>query len=113
MSMTNEQIRIAVAEALGWECYEGVYVKGDGSTPRVMGDAPHKVYDLIPNYPESLDACAEFENDAPEDYWIELWRVVLGHKAVMNEANLALFGKATPLQRCEALLRLKGKWVEA
>ena len=114
--MTPDEIRIAVAECCG------LYVIYDAAGPKDRPDAwrtgyftpkaasdrrkrwPSSAYvTVIPNYPASLDACAEMEKalDSIEGGW-SLYTEYL-------EGGIC----ATPLQRCEAFLRVKGKWKEA
>lgn len=70
---------------------------------------------LLPNYHTSLDACAEFEKDIEIGYWGLLHQITTQSKpidVVIHHCTLmccACVGKATPLQRCEAFLRLHGK----
>lgn len=76
-------------------------------------------YDLdsLPNYPYDLNACAEFERllDGRDvgQYLAELWFLILRDNQKDKQYEEAReFAKvtATPLQRCEAFLRVKGKW---
>jgi hypothetical protein len=102
--MTNERIQIEVAMLAGWKHRDGgmwYHPKG-GTVPD----------NLIPNYTTSLDACAEFEKDAPSEYWTILARITNSFIGGVDGVDLLSFGKATPLQRCEAFLRLHGKWEE-
>jgi hypothetical protein len=61
--MTNERMRIVIAESLGFTrlgIYEGVN--------ELYGDPPGcRGHVQIPHYPESLDACAEFEKTLTDD----------------------------------------------
>ena len=58
MNLTNEEIRIKIAKSLGWvKC--GYY--GDEQHSTFSGITPHGGRHEINNYPESLDACKEFE----------------------------------------------------
>lgn len=65
----------------------------------------------IINYTSSLDACAEFEKKislSERDLYLQ----ALG--TITQKSRMATIGwtntTAKPLQRCEAFLRLKGKW---
>lgn len=103
--MTNEEIRIKVAESLGWE---GVRGETGYPTPRAreLGD-----YQAVPNYPESLDCCAEFEA-----------KMVTGDRATYREHLAQICDSdfhaethwstcsvhANARQRCLAYLKVKG-----
>ncbi len=54
-AMTNDEIRIKIAESLGWSQPFGA--TGDWQRP----DGSMTRWCMVPNYPESLDSCAEFE----------------------------------------------------
>lgn len=114
--MTTEQIRIAVAREMGWHHITPTLLSGKPLHGMGNFDAQE-----IPNYPTSLDACAEFEktltegereiylgclydftNDGLNDYDGEtIWGTVFE------------FVTMTAPQRCKAYLRMKGKWEEA
>lgn len=103
--MTDEAIRIKVAEAMGW-----TGIRGETGYPtlraRELGD-----YQALPNYPESLDACAELEKTikVPHKYNEQLELVVLGY-LLKEKDSVAEFTLrcATARQRCIAYLRVKG-----
>jgi len=66
---------------------------------------------------DSLDACAEFEAGLSEEesrfYRVTLGRVILGTDdgdLELSPAQARQWFFATPAQRCEAFLRIKGKW---
>lgn len=112
--MTNTQIQIEIAKLMWWtelQEYNG-HLRGlvrAATSPKI-----------VPNYPTSLDACREFENNAPDEYWYELFTLITGHEVLaklnkpLNVLGFRLVEccKATPLQRCEAFLRLHNKWIE-
>jgi len=69
----------------------------------------------LPNYPESLDACAEFEAGLSDEEYIhfcvhlnEIWS--RDKVTDMPKITISRAASATAPQRCEAFLRLKGKW---
>ena len=106
--MTNEEIRIKVAESLGWkpDC--------DGAKPWLRQWLSPCVTDpeirFLPNFPESLDACAEFEKTikAIHIYNEQLEIVVLGHPLRGRDAVAEFMLRcATPRQRCLAYLKTK------
>lgn len=116
--MTPFEIRTAIAIELGWtKLLEG----------SILGQRPNSSYDAleeVPHYESSLDACAEFEKDAPVEYWAELQEIVMrDSQPDITQYNFLIdtkkwgvlatavrLCKVTPLQRCEAFLCLKGKW---
>ena len=78
--MSADEIRIAVAELRGWT---GIHKTRDSSNANIHPDSRTKVirgipplptkvaYPVsLPNYPASLDACAEFEKGMTYD---ETW----------------------------------------
>ena len=113
--MTNDQIRIAVAELCGWTQINATLVNRGGEpvgfSPHIKGPAIAKMQ-MVPNYPFSLDACAEFEKNAQEGYFQELG--LRCGAAFQSNPDIAVqcAATATPLQRCEAFLKLHNKWKE-
>lgn len=129
--MTNEQQRIAIAEACGWQRWQSK----DGSTvglykPSIelasywakegctLTDKPITPSDLnylkCPNYPSDLNACHEMEkvldNEQQAIYYHQLCKLTdalgpAGHTFHWYPAV------ATAPQRCEAFLRTMGRWV--
>lgn len=115
--MTNEQIRIEIAKLCGYHVEK---VNGShhliGPDGKIVGPPLFYLYPLeahlhrIPNYPESLDACASFEATIRDDnslngmvaYCNTLMQVCGSHRECVTSA---------PLQRCHAFLKLHGKWV--
>lgn len=69
---------------------------------------------LCPDYFDSLDACANFERDLPLGYIYHLIDVLkMDRRAIVegyDEVQVLQFMRATPAQRCEAFLRMKGQW---
>jgi hypothetical protein len=120
--MTNEHIRIKVAEACGWKqipkgkFYSGKWHAGD------MWDFK----DLPPDFPNDLDACAEMEKtllNAERRVYIRHLNEIHPLKPfkfidmelkdfVDVEMDIYMLVSATALQRCEAFLRVKGLWEE-
>ena len=96
MTMTNQEINERVAKLCGWTIKTNTGLFFDSS------DKPH--VDL-PNYAESLDACSSFEDFSTGEEW----------DIYLDNLNEICDGEndpvvATPLQRCEAFLRMKGQW---
>lgn len=116
--MTPQAINIAIAEELGWQ---DVIAAEDGT---VIGlppgftenQCPEGADQCVPNFAGSLDACALFETTLPphhEQYAQELARILaLNEEGELNDWDLWKVAIATAPQRCEAFLRLKGKWHE-
>lgn len=108
MTLTDEEIRIKVAEAMGYH----TLVKLE--TPACHGwfaIPPGKVLsDLIrvplPNYPEDLNACAEFEKTLTEDE-LEAYREHIS-ELLNDTARIGLGFTAKPKIRCIAYLKTKG-----
>lgn len=113
--MTNEEMRIAIAGALRWRNVHNSY-RFDG----IVGISPNTGYTSpIPNYPEDLNACYEMEksltdtveNDEWSKYCIALNSIACQLKCKqINTCGYTV--SATPRQRCEAFLRVKGLWKE-
>lgn len=114
MTLTDEEIRIKVAESLGykdletkwekyhqWECPDG----------RVRFGTIADKYACLPNYPESLDACAEFEATLTEEEWETYADYLLWSEDEPGHSNYTackIGCSATPRQRCLAYLKTKG-----
>lgn len=97
--MTNEEIRIKVAEAMGWEVISDTLcnVKPDkNGDPEIEPIAP------LPNYPEDLNACAEFEKMMTDEehnrYRAHLYGMTFNPRECFS---------ATARQRCLAYLKTK------
>lgn len=131
--MTTQEQNIAVAELRGWKWAR---LAGTGNPFWLMGPDNSRHYlpevfvsrpdseqvqiyggkDSLPNYCLSLDACAEFERDAPDGYWIAVYSIV--NRGTVYSNSFCKRGwinvcKSTPPQRVEAFLRMHGKWREA
>lgn len=107
--MSPEDQRIAIAEACGWKPLNaGIWTKG----------RLHAVYDGLPDYCNSLDACHEMENvlkniptariDEQVRYSNELFEIISNAKGSVPFSFDMI--NATASQRCEAFLRAIGKW---
>jgi len=126
--MTNDEIRIAVAIECGFQGCTDSHCD-DRKAQHLHKNGKSFFFELftlsnrrVPNYPLSLDACAEFEkalNPTPIDNeYSEIdqyadWLISMLVPPEFSNYNIAwLCATATPLQRCEAFLRVKGKWKE-
>lgn len=127
--MTNDEIRIAIAESQGWTRYKHKSYENDSDQPWVPAgfDYDKSPYSLIrdtkelPNYTSDLNAMQEVEKtlrqDEQEIYWNHLvgviWNPVLADypdakQTTINTQLTLLF--STARQRAEAYLRTKGLW---
>jgi len=117
--MTNEHIRIAIAESVGWTRIPGISPL-DNKTPidiwknpksKLQGSPP-------PNYCHDLNAMREaiqsMTGKERKAFVNVLWCVVNPDLATKwDEASLLAFSdyiNATAHQRAEAYLRVKGLW---
>lgn len=121
--MTPEQIRVAVAEELGWRVVEGTLAfppktlidEWLASLPKEQADQVMAVdYCEIPNYDSDLNACHEMEKMLKDTERVKYGGVL--HE-MYNKSDTGLTCHpcyfaltATPLQRCEAFLRVRNKW---
>jgi len=96
--MTKEEMRIAIAEHLGW-----IKVK-ELKWARARLDPPKQFMpgcNHTPNWPEDLNACHEMEkslNVNQRDFYVDL----------LCETDYSCF--ADSMQRCEMFLKTVGKW---
>ena len=113
--MNNEQLRIAVAERLGWTsirpnddavcAIENIGCGFRGTFKGIEGE-------ILPNWPEDLNACHEMEKALDDGglwhgYLNCLWDVVCPQFNQMNGLNTAvglLLVHASARQRCLAFL---------
>lgn len=127
--MTNQEINERIAEITGFHDKVGLKKRGywyrpnaRGYTSRedeagrytneeakkheyLIGEEPVTIHNFTtPNYSESLDACLAFEKEYTFGEQEKVFDGMVNRLGVID----ATF--ATPLQRCEAFLRLKGQW---
>ncbi len=103
--MTNDEIRIAIAETVGWK---DVRFIGDdacitGIKPNYP-DYPNPARFELPNYPSDLNAMHEvvMAQDKAFRKVMRFWLYELTDQMSAHDA--------TALQRAEAYLRVKGLW---
>lgn len=113
--MTDEEIRIAIAEDQGWQFIDSTVISPIGV--RFHRCEAMELACGIPDYLNDLNACAEFEKtlkgnahssavtDDERKYRDELAKVM--GCAWYQSARLIF---ATARQRCEAFLRVKELW---
>lgn len=113
--MQATETNIAIAELLGWTDCE-IMKLTEGQYP--FGTAPDGSILELPNYSESLDACAELIEAMrkegwrvaiearPKGIWIcQFWKTLADFSNTGQSDSL-------PLAICESFLRLHSKWRE-
>lgn len=135
--MTNDEIRIAVAEELGWKWWSFVDSAGESFfmlvTPRSIWPIEHgrggvmcqrptswvdEDFSGAPDFPNDLNACAEMEHAILDTEWIAYKEALVSVTGALKKAGIGelqeldtrLLISATARQRCEAFLRVRGKW---
>ena len=107
--MSPEEQQIAIAEALGYTQEESWL---DGRDCWSHKDhPPHVGFDVIPDYPNDLNACREFEIWLLKNH-LDL-RAVYRRILIECVGSDGLYWMSTAPQRCEAFLKTIGKWVTA
>ena len=99
MNLTDDEIRIKVAEAMGWD---KVYKGPEPDNRWISPCGRYKTLEEIPNYPLDLNACAEFEKTLTDK---ELWQI---DAILFNLPDCRAPFVATARQRCLAYLKTKG-----
>ena len=110
--MTHDEIRIAVAECCNRNYYD-LNCHPDNPCYDDCCEGHSRMLAALPDYPASLDACAEFEKTLKTDDLIDYAEWLGATSNEMHMKSWVVLLRATPLQRCEAFLRVKGKWKEA
>lgn len=103
-SLTDDEIRVRVAEIMGWSeistrCMWGL-------PPGAEDDGTEDSLKHFPNYPADLNACADMECMLTDAQWIT-YIARLHNDVVIYPTRLAV--AATARQRCEAFLAVMGK----
>lgn len=104
--MTDDEIRIAIAEACGLTEYD--------DCPRYGFDSKGKACH-IPDYLNDLNAMAKAVETLGidgEDYAHSLWMLVAANRPYNARKAMLVLAEATARQRAEAFLRTIGKWRE-
>ena len=100
--------------ACGREGHSNCYGDGTGQIEFSCADMPCCDEAQPKNYFNSLDCCREFERNVQGDdrsLYIDMIYLLVSKSADNFEQQWAIFN-ASPPQRCEAFLRMKGEWVE-
>lgn len=132
MKADMNELRVKVAEAAGWTRIHYKTAKADGwlapgEQPKYPMDAVTGVFPKprderdscpldgmgMPDYPNSLDACAELRAGLTKKeqraYGVALWKVAVFDDATKTEADfLWVFANATASDHCRAYLAAKG-----
>lgn len=108
MNLTDEEIRIKVAEAMGWKVNPVVH--NLGIHPQLQ-----RGHHILPDYPADLNACAEFEATLTEMEQTHYTAHLIAQcgdvaRESRNLKFVRLFYQitATARQRCLAYLKTKG-----
>ena len=128
MNLTDEEIRIKVAEACGWSQKEATFdkpvEKGGMRLPNYFHQGPQMawtherqpgVYTQPLNYPADLNACASFEATLTDEE-LSLYGHELGiqtecmqwYNGYISAFGITVIARATARQRCLAYLKTKG-----
>ena len=118
--MTNQEINERIAKLCGW-----IIVPRSGIFKTLYQSPTERLETEPPNYTDSLDACREFEDPMMSEeyskYRVHLFTASAGINSDVFESMKGVsvpihfsrgraFHNATPLQRCEAFLRLNNQW---
>ena len=103
--MTNQEINERVAKLCGWKprAFCAGYYRDDFDGYALA----------LPNYTESLDACREFLAQIDENDRAEFSSIVTCMDRIGMACDWEFYWAMitlTPLELCEAFLRLKGQW---
>jgi hypothetical protein len=119
--MTDDQIRIAIAEWCGWKFIVSHDVMGKAVPDRWIKDEMEYFEDHpFPDYPNDLNAVHEMEKRLEEESFTNI-NCYVGRLADVCRPegsdpdsidDLLRCIHATARQRCEALLKTIGKWKE-
>ncbi|MDP2692443.1 MAG: hypothetical protein Q8O88_02250 [bacterium] len=108
--MSNEEIRIVIAEICGWKD-----VRSATGLHIIWGIRPDTGYDSqVPLYTSDLNAMNGAENFLDDDQWLDYVRCLQEDvcKVVGKYNGMIAVCHATAQQRAEAFLRIFGKWSE-
>ncbi len=111
--MTNKEINERVAKLCGWKNVPVDRIFFHGSSEMWESPGKGEFHETFPNYTESLDACREFMSKIDEkerdEFCMAVCQLERIHPFFEYEFWWAIIN-ITPLERCEAFLRLKGQW---
>ena len=106
--VTDQQQRIAIAEACGWTLKKGIRA---WNRPNNNG---WDCLEQLPDYTNDLNAMHEAEKTLDDDLdldYSENLKIVTGARwGVNNSYDMSKYRSATAAQRAEAFLRTIGRW---
>lgn len=108
--MTDNEIRIAIAEVLGIKQAAAVLKDQQERELAAYYQDRAKPTGKIPDYPKDLNACAEFEASLTDRRTYKTFLYIIVLEDPKNPDNDTTF--ATAPQRCEAFLRILNLWKE-
>jgi hypothetical protein len=117
--MTNQEINERVAKLCGWERKPFTYGTLDDNDQPIELQAIEWHKDgcgfrpLLKNYAESLDACREFMSQihgVDREEFVIIARYLERVESIYEYQEQFALITLTPLELCEAFLRLKGQW---
>lgn len=105
--MNDEQLRIAVAEALGWEFQDRRPIRGWLSPSGEFRGGHGR--NVLPNWPEDLNVCHEFEEGLTDIEFCRYTQILCGHttpgeRICWGGEDAWRACHATARQRCLAFL---------
>ena len=106
--MTNQEINERVAKLCGWTNIAPCTCKIE-----LRGKDPNGCSGHILNYAESLDACREFMSQihgVDREEFVIIARYLERVESIYEYQEQFALITLTPLELCEAFLRLKGQW---
>lgn len=102
--MTEQQQRIAIAEACGWQSITSFGKNVTG----VLNQNPNSIREHIPNYPNDLNAMHEAENYR-NDLLIK-WEEYRHQLSILTSRKYGVPERASASQRAEAFLKTLDLW---
>lgn len=110
--MNASQVNQAVAECLGWKKVEGSFIAPKSSIHHKDRNGEVLHWPSPPNFHGSLDAIALAEATLTDEEWISyidtMKTMLRAHSNSYRSVKLKMHSTAP--QRCEAFLRVKGRW---
>jgi hypothetical protein len=112
--MTDEEIRIKVAETMGWKPDPETKFWYALGPDEILAGFKDGIVSPLPDYLNDLNACSEFEAMLTDDELWEYSKLLMDYRQAANGFPLASrsevlkLQKATAAQRCIAFLKTKG-----
>lgn len=113
--MTKQEINITMAKECGWTIDPELnyVIKPNTSLKTFRGY--NDITEMFPDFCNDLNAMHEAENglsDEEENKYDHELREILTRDYVLQKSNHVRLWKLQCIQRAEAYLRVKGKWVD-